>query len=387
MKIVIASESYLPTISGVSVFARYLALGMQKRGHEVHVICPSTKMKSLIEMDGDVTVHRIRSRKNPFRSNHRNTIFSYRIIRKLLREIHPDVIHLQDPLGTCVATLRMAKKLDIPVVMTNHFAFDYILSYLPLLKPVHPQVAKIIEKYLVNIYNRCDYITFPSATIRNKFNHPKLTTPAIVISNGVNLEQFFPSFNFAEIKKQYHIPDKQIVLHVGRLDQDKSSEMVIETFIKLRQKHDIFMVVCGEGNRKDELIKRIQEAGESKNIAFIGFINHQTELPQFYQMSSVFVTGSNIETQGIVALEAMASELPLVVPNAGALPELVQNGVNGYIFKPGDVDDMAEKIEQILANKKIAKEMGVRSLEMVEEHEIEKSYDNFESIYNKVTNK
>lgn len=381
MKIIIASESYYPTVSGVAVFSRYLAHGLAKRGHQVHVICPSTNFSNYDETEGDVQIHRLRAVRNPFRPKLKVSFFPNRGVADLMRQIEPDVVHMQDPTSICSEVLKMSEKMAVPTVITNHFAFDYVLSYLPWLKPLHPLIAKNLERYLLGIYNRCDFITFPSATIAQQFANLKLRTPSMAISNGVNLEQFFPSYNYQTMKQRFAIPNKPIVLHVGRLDQDKRSDQVIKAFIELHQSHDAFLLVCGEGNMKEKLIDLIKRANLEKRVRFIGFINHQTELPEIYQMASVFITASTIETQGIVALEAMASGLPLVVPNAGALPELVKNGENGYLFSPDDPLDLAGKTAKILNDPALAKKMGERSLEMVETHQIEKSFDHFEKIY------
>ncbi len=384
LTIVIGTESYYPTISGVSVFSRLLARAMVSRGHSVHIICPSTRFASFEEMDHGVHVHRIRSRKNPFRKGHRNSVFSYGPIQFLLQQIKPDIIHLQDPLGTSKAILRCAGKMRTPIVMTNHFAFDYVLSYLPWLAFAHPMITKWLEQYLISMYDRCDYVTFPSETIRRTFGAHKLTVPSEAISNGVSLEQFFPSFNYDEMKAAYHIPDLPLVLHVGRLDQDKGSHLVLESFYQAQQVVPCHLIICGEGNMKEALQQQVRQLGLSSAVTFIGFINHQTELPQIYQMADLFVTASTIETQGIVALEAMASGLPLVVPHAGALPELVKDGVNGYLFEPGNVGAMAKSTLQILQHPDVAEHMGERSLEMVEEHELSRTIHKFETIYREV---
>lgn len=386
MKIAIVSESYPPVVSGVAIFSHYLGLGLVRRGHEVHIICPSTRLKSFDEDRNGMTIHRIRARRNPMRKHHKNSLAPRPVVRKLLRSLHPDVVHLQDPLATCKESLRICQELHIPTVMTNHFAFDYVLSYLPLLKPFHPRIAKFLEKYLTNLYNKCDFITFPSETIKKEFVSNRLTTPALAISNGVDLQQFFPSFNTEEMRQAHHIPRCPIVLHVGRLDQDKRSHEVLEAFALLHRRTSCHLVICGEGNMKKQLQENAATLGLSKHISFIGFVNHRTELPQLYQMASVFTTASTIETQGIVVLEAMASGLPVVTPNAGALPELVHDSVNGYLFPAGDVPQMADKLYHILHNRAIALAMGEKSLEMVEEHEIEQSITKFESIYFDLSN-
>ncbi len=381
MKIIIATESYLPTISGVAMCSHYLAQGLHKRGHEVHIICPATRFANYSETAEGVHIHRIRAIRNPFRPNLKISFFPRAEVTRLFKQIKPDIVHMQDPTSICSEVLRMCKKTNTPSVITNHFAFEYVLSYLPWLKPFHPIIAWQLELYLLKFYNQCNYITFPTESIRAQFKEEKVTAPSIAISNGVNLDQFFPSFNTGQIRLKYHLPMNKIVLHVGRLDQDKQSHVMVDAFIDLAGKNNAHFVICGEGTKKKELQETVEQSGFANRFTFVGFIDHQKELPQMYQLATVFVTASPIETQGIVVLEAMASGLPVVAANAGALPELVKHGQNGYVFEPENAADMAEKIEAILTDPAKANKMHEKSLELVQVHEMSNCFDKFEQIY------
>jgi len=325
-------------------------------------------------------VHRIRAIKNPFRPKLKVSFLPKSAVVKLFNEIKPDLVHIQDPTSISSQVLKLCKRHRVPVVATNHFSFQYVLSYLPWLKPFHPIIGQMLENYLFKFYNKCDFLTFPTETIRQQFINQKLRTQSIAISNGVNLENFFPSYNYDEIRLKYHLPLNPIVIHVGRLDQDKSANVIIKAFHKVHPDHRAHLVMIGDGNDLKKLKKLTEKLGIERSVTFTGFIGH-SELPQLYQMSAAFVTASTIETQGIVALEAMASGLPLVVPKAGALPELVKDGQNGYLFKPGDYEMMGKKLSKILEDTERAKAMGEKSLEMVEIHEVQKCYDQFEGIY------
>ncbi len=381
LTILIGTESYYPTISGVAVFSRQLALELIKRGHKVHIICPSTRFKSYSESDNGILVHRIRAIKNPFRPRLKVSFFPRRDVVMWFHRIQPDVAHLQDPTSICSEIIRMCNKTQTKSVMTNHFAFEYVLSYLPWLKFYHRPIAQMLEKYLIRMYNRCDFVTFPSNAIRQKFGHHKLKVPSLAISNGVDLDQFFPSYNFEAMKMRFHLPNKPLILYVGRLDQDKKTGLIIDAFAKMKQNDRHHLIICGEGNKKNRLMQKARRLNLTKHITFINFINHQTELPQLYQMATVFTTASTIETQGVVVLEAMASGLPIVAPNAGALPELVHDGQNGYLFKPDDVGDLAAKLSLILHHPSAARKMGEQSLALVGQHEVSLSIDKFERIY------
>src|SRR3989304_690894 len=102
-------------------------------------------------------------------------------------------------------------------------------------------------------------------------------------------------------------------------------------------------------------------------------------------MASVFITASEIETQGIVLLEAAASGLPIVAVNATCIPEIVHNGVNGYLTEPGDIPAMSKAIRSILKDSSISQAMGRASCALAELHNWEASFDKHERMYHMVS--
>jgi len=91
--------------------------------------------------------------------------------------------------------------------------------------------------------------------------------------------------------------------------------------------------------------------------------------------------------QSIVTMEAMASGLPVVAVNAMALPELVHDGENGYLFSDGDSQMLAEKVIVILSNHPMRAQMSKKSLEIIKDHDINKIIEKYESIYNEIVNR
>ncbi|MDO9555131.1 MAG: glycosyltransferase, partial [Atribacterota bacterium] len=139
------------------------------------------------------------------------------------------------------------------------------------------------------------------------------------------------------------------------------------------------------GDELPKIKKMAEEMGLEQVTHFLGGIDHNSrELEEIYQISTVFAIPSAIETQSIVTLEAMAAGLPIVAVNAGALPELVKNGENGYLFKPGDSDLMAKDIITILSDEKLIEKMKKRSLEIISDHQASKSFEKVEKVYEKV---
>lgn len=390
MKILITSESYYPNVSGVAVFVHYLAQNLVKRGHQVFIITPGDKKqpKYKKEIKNGVIIYRLKSVYNPFRKGYRFTLFPYVSVKKIINEINPDVIHMQDPSPICISALFICRH-KIPIIITNHFSLDYILSYIKLPKPFDQYLAEIFSRYLHWFYKYAAILTCPTPTVAKYLKAKNIHADAVAISNGVNLEQFFPYYGDMEnFKTKYNIPpNKKMILHVGRFDKDKRIEVLIKAIPIVLKEKNVCFVLCGDGKEKEKYIQMIKNLKLEKNVVWVGVISHQKELPKMYQVADLFVTPSPIETQGIVALEAMASAKPIVGANAGALPELIKNNINGLTFKPGDEKDFAEKILKILKNDKMSLAMGERGLELVEKHSLEKTYNKFEEIYEKAVAK
>ena len=387
MKILFATESYYPNISGVAVFAHNLARKMVASGHEVFVIAPSPKMIAYEEKVDGIKIFRLASKTNPFRKGYYVSRWPFKKVGQIIQEVKPDVIHLQDPALISLASLRKARKMKIPVVVTNHFSLEYTISYLPALKIIHPLFLKALRTYLGWFYNRADLLTCPTKTVADNFLKAHLRTKVEVISNGVDLSRFMPFYgDTLDVRRKFKIPFKvPLVLFVGRLDVDKDLKTLIKTIPNVLKENKAHFVLVGEGKVKTILEKMVKDFQISNNVTFIGFIPHDNEiLPRIYQMAEVFINPCPSETQSIVVLEAQATGLPVVLANAGALPELVKEGVNGFLFEPGNEIDLASKINQILKNKEKARKMGENSLERLEAHLVDTTHDRFEKIYLKL---
>ena len=119
-------------------------------------------------------------------------------------------------------------------------------------------------------------------------------------------------------------------------------------------------------------------------VVFTGFVEDD-ELPGAYAATDVFANAGIAELQSIVTLEAMATGKPVVAANAGALPLLVRDGENGYLFESGDVEGLAAKLTRLLSDADMRAEMGHESLRIVARHGIGETLNAFEGLYEMVT--
>lgn len=372
MKIIIGSESFAPNISGVAVHAELLASNLCKAGHTVYVFAPSRKYASGYDPGTEkYKIFRLKSVVNPFREGFRVAFLPSRDVEREVRRIKPDLIHLQDPTSICSALLKIGRKMNIPVVATNHFSLKYVTSYLKFLKPLHPQIHYILGKYLSGFYNKTSPVFCPTETVKKELQEWGVKTKIEAISNGVDLGRFFSYSAPSTIREKYHLPINKTVLYVGRIDKDKSIEVLVNAIPMIAKKSNAHFIFAGLGDEIPKMQTLAKKLGVSNLVSFLGRIDHESEdLPLIYQTADVFCIPSTIETQSIVTLEAMASGLPVVAANSGALPELVRDGQNGYLFKPGDSEGLAKKVISILNSPTAAKKMSAVSLQIVSGHAI-----------------
>lgn len=386
MKIVIATESYPPIISGVAITTYLLTRSLAKEGHEIWVFCPATNYEDTDEVDPKepkIHVCRCKSVNNPFRDDHRVSFRPKKRVERLMAKINPEVVHLQDPNGISTATFKVAEKMDIPVLITNHFSPEMVLTYVAL-GPLKSFAKKQLIKHLCKFYNKCDMIVTPTQTVADMVTGWGVTPEVKAVSNGVSLERFDDKpVDREKLLKKYHIPNNiPIVLYVGRIDKDKSMSVLIESVPKVLAQTNAHFVIVGKGGMKEKCEEMAEQLGVTKSITFTGAVEHDSDdFPQLFKMANLFVIPSEIETQSIVTLEAMAASLPIVAANAGALTELVHMEENGYLFGRGESDELAECVVKVLKNPDLATKFGKRSRVMAEPHQLENAHSQISDIY------
>ena len=411
MRICISTAVYYPQTNGVAVFSHNLAVGLVKRGHEVMVICPSRTGKNHIEIQDGVKVcylrsidakvypdqiHAVPEKKKVlgvkvprliYRHGFRVSVFPALEVKKALDEFRPEVVHVQisDPIGLSVVSY--ARHHEIPVVTTEHNQPEVITEPLKVPGVVRKGANAMLSAYFRNRQSKSDFVTMPTEqAIRELIGEGvEFPVPVAAVSNGVDLSCFKPGKVSKEIYDKYGIDaDIPVVLYVGRVDPEKKVGLVVEAFIKARKKlPKMQLVVVGDGVDR---IRLEGEYGAEDGVKFLGKVL-PPDLYELYKLGSVFVTASEIETQGIVLIEAAASGLPLIAVDKGAVSEVCISDENGYLCKPSSVEEISGAIVKIMSDDKLQEKFAKRSVEIAHEHDFEKTLDKFINIYNKVIHK
>ncbi len=382
MRIAYLTQSYPPMISGAALFARQLAEAMAEHGHHVLVIAASDTGKAYRVAHKNLSVLRLPSTHNPFRVGQRLLLFPHRSLMKALREFEPEVIHAHEPFQMAGVGLEYAKPKHIPVMLTIHQLPWFIASYVPGFTRSYAE--KVLWEYARFLAGKFTLVVTPTATI-SALVARETGVEAHTISCGLNLQTFrplLPSEDAALIRRRWNVPvGNPLLLHVGRLDTDKHVERIIYAAAETMKRTSAHLVIVGDGILKPTLMRLCRSLGIEQRVHFTGYVSAESGLPEIYRVASLFVTACEIETQGIVLLEAEASGLPIVAVRAGCIPEVVGNGENGYLAEPGDTDSMAEAMRLLVADPRRATAMGQAGLRRVATHRREQTVEAYEQLY------
>ena len=412
MRILIATAVYYPMVNGVAVFSHNLATGLARRGNEVAGICPSQTGKNHSKTEDGVKVHYLKStqarvypdqihdvpakkkllgKEMPhlfYKHSLRVSVFPARQIKKIMKTFKPDVVHVQvsDPIGLSVVSY--ARKMNVPVVTTEHNQPEVFTEPLHMPKLIKKPVDAMLSSYFYSRQKKSDFVTMPTKQAIDNLilsRKKEFKVPVAAVSNGVDLSNFKPGKASDEIYEKYKIrKNVPTVVYVGRVDPEKKVGLVVDAFSKVLEKlPEAQLVIVGDGVDRLRIEQNVKKLGALKSIRILGRVL-QPDLYELYRVGDVFATASEIETQGIVLIEAAASGLPLIAVNAGAVSEVCITGKNGFLCEPKNVEQISDSIYNILSDKELQKKYSKASLEIAAEHDLEKTIDKFLNIYSKV---
>jgi len=382
MRIAYLTQSYPPMISGAALVVEHLATGMARSGHEVLVIAASDTSRTYTVQKGNLTILRLKSVHNPTRVGQRFTPYSRHSVTSALHEFKPEAIHSHEPMPISLPAIRYAGEMNVPTILTIH-------QLPPTATRQLPGFLQVVMENLLWRYGRWYTQKFmalitPTETTSSEVRRI-LARSVTTISNGIDLQIFHPILlkeEGAAIRQKWNLPpDVPIILHVGRLDPDKDVERVIQAASQALRQNNAHLLIVGDGLRRPALMKLCESLGISSRVHFTGFISTRQGLPELYRIARLFITASEIETQGMVLLEAAASGLPIVAVRATCIPEIVHDGVNGFLAEPGDTEGLGRGIALLLGDESKVAQMGRAGLALAQQHDNRFTIEAHEKLY------
>ncbi|WP_375386461.1 glycosyltransferase [uncultured Microbacterium sp.] len=379
LTVVIAADTFSPHVNGAARFAERLAAGLVSRGHHVHVMAPSAThhthgtFTEVIE-DEPMTMHRIAAWRYlphdwltfvlPWMSKH--------YARKVLDVVKPDVVHIQSHIVLGRGITREARKRGIPIIATNHVMAENVLDFTTLPPALNRVMLKLAWADAKRTFEMTRAVTTPTQKAADFLESTIDIHGVIPISCGIDRRNYAPDLTLRDANR---------VLFVGRLTTEKHIDVLLKAVARLDPALAVTLDLVGNGDQRKNLEDLTRELGIADRVTFHGHTS-ETDLRAMYSRASVFAIASIAELQSIATMEAMASGLPIVAANAVALPHLVHNGENGYLFEPGNIDELAARLTDVLtATPEARLRMQQTSLEMVSVHDINRTLDTFEALY------
>ena len=385
MRILFTTESYYPIIDGGAIAQHRIVHELIKKGHDVRVIAPAFSFKNTLEEENGSTIYRPRAFVLPFYMNNKYHFapFPLLYVKKIVEEFKPDLINVCSPYPISICAMICAKKKHIPLVGSIHILPENVLA--PFFSSgLYPTMVKYTWSYLVYFYNRVDWATVPTQTGAAMYQEKGLKTPVSPISNGVNTEMFKPTNKGDYLRKRFNLPKKPLILYTGRINQEKNVDVLVKAIPFVLKSIDAHFLFCGSGGLKPDMMKLTQELGVDTHTTFIDFLDW-ADYPNIFTLADVFVMPAESELQSIVTLEAVASGVPPVVVNKGAVPELA-SAENGLVFEPQDSNQLASNIITILSDETLRNTMKKNSLKLSEQHSMNTVGMQYEQVYEKALN-
>ena len=388
MRILIAGQTFTPALNGQSIFCTNLAEGLAKRGHQVVMVAPSLHKKPYRAEQNGVDLHAVRTvHLGMFHPDAYLNLPATRTIQHIFDTFRPEVIHVHDHYPISQNVIRVARQRGIRVLGTNHFMPENLAPYIPLPASFKTFFQRTLWWWMLLTYNHLDIVTGPSRTAVTIMRRNGLKPPAYPISCGVDLNRFhlLPELDRIELRQRYGLdPSRKVFLFVGRVDGEKKIDVLLRAF-SLFDRDDIQFAVAGNGAALLHLTTLAQELGLGERVRFTGFIPND-DLPSLLNSADIFTMPSEAELLSIASLEAMACSRPLLLAHAQALPELVDEGVNGYLFKPSNIEDAADNILRLADHPERWNAMGAASLRKVQRHSLENTLRSYEKLYTSLAN-
>lgn len=333
LRIALFTESFLPKLDGVVTVLCLLLDHLRSIGAEVIVFAPGKHVESyqgypVVGMPGLAV---------PFYPELTAAIPDRRWYDAIVA-FKPTLIHVANPVLSGLRGIAFARKLQKPLIMSFHTHIIEMARFYGF-----GFMTGMLWAFHRHFYHKADLRLATSRRVVADLESHGLGKTGLW-RRGVDPQVFSPAYRNEEMRHRLSDgnPDKIILLYVGRVAPEKQIERIAHT---LRNVPNTHLAIVGNGPHRAKL----ESLYKGMPVTFVGYLKGQ-ELSTAYASSDIFVFPSATETFGLVVAEAMAARLPVVTSRVGGIPEIVNSGVNGFIFEPNDDEKMTVYVKELVEN-------------------------------------
>lgn len=363
-----------PTFGGSGVLATELGKALADKGHNIHFITYQQPVR-LGGFHTNIFYHEVSVPTYP--------LFDYPPYETALASTMVDVIinhkldllhvHYAIPHASAAYLARQIvskQNINIPVITTLHGTDITLVGKDKTYSPV-----------VTFSMNESAALTAVSKNLRDEtYRNFKIEKEIDVIYNFVDVKRFNkkPLTPFRQVIAPNN---EKILTHASNFRAVKRVQDVLHIFENISKKVPSKLLFIGDGPERSKIEAMSRQSGFCDNIRFLG---KQEEMEDILAIADLFILPSEYESFGLVALEAMASKVPVISSNAGGLPEININGVTGFLSPVGDVEEMSENALKILTNPKLFAQMKNDAFLHAQKFDIENIVPEYENLYERV---
>jgi len=341
-----------PTYGGSGVVATELGMELAQRGHEVHFITYSQPFRLQVEME-NIHFHQVDVSMYPLFEYPPYDLALATRMGEVAEMYDLDLLHVHYAIPHSVSALLARQMLEsrgrkLPFVTTLH-GTDITLvgvdrSYLP------------ITKYSIE---KSDGVTAISKYLREKTQQVfEIENTIEVIYNFVNCDIYRRDPGAGQRRAQFADPHERLLVHLSNFRPVKRLLDVIEIFDRVQKQVPSKLLLMGDGPDRAAAEWLVRRKGIQERVFFLG---KQERVHEKLAISDLMLLPSQLESFGLAALEAMASEVPTIATRVGGVPEVIEHERTGFLGEVGDVDTMARWAIDLLSDEKKLAEMGKRA--------------------------
>ncbi len=336
MRILLFTDS--DAFAGTEQHMLTLAVALQNQDQQVYVGCPNGSPLAIRCLDSRISTAKIE----------KNGAFDFKAVVDLVtfvKQNSVDIVHAHNGRSALIA--RFAKFLcpTLSVVFTQHFIAPSSAGRSGISKLVSNAVHSFIAAGL-------DHIICISVAVENAIDLRSdvyTSCSKSVIWNGIETSHMkVPSDeSIQKLRDELQIPPSaKVVLSASRLEPEKSVELILKAFaIICRDNPNAILVIAGAGSELLNLRNLVTQLEITPKVRFVGF---RTDVSSLMYLADVFVIASEAEPFGLSILESMSLGTPVVAANSGGPKEIIDDCLTGYLFVPGDVNDLQTAINRCL---------------------------------------
>ncbi len=357
---------------GSGVVATELGLALARRGWEVHFIAHRLPFR-LRRFESSIFFHEVTSTTYPvFEQPPTNLALAAKMV-EVVENQGLDLLHVHYAVPFA-ASAYLARQLVLPrslgVVTTLHGTDITVLG-------VEPAYSRITQFSIQS----SDRVTAVSRFLAERAREGLgITRPIEVVYNFVDATVFVPHCRSG---LRLAPPDTRVLMHASNFRPVKNIPTVIEVFAEVRKQVAAKLVMIGDGPEKPGAEQRARQLGVDRDVLFLG---NQDCMEELLPLADVFLLPSSSESFGLVALEAMSAEVPVVASRIGGLPEVVEDGVTGFLHEVSDVGGYVGSVLRLLGDEKLRRTMGQRARRTARERfDVDDMVDRYVKVYDSLS--